>query len=85
LRDPLLALSLARAAASMQAKGHVFDTLATAYWANGLVDEAVHTERQAAMLDPAQRRFYQAQISNFMKQTYEESVRELEAKQNAAP
>lgn len=82
LRDPLRALSLARAAASLQAKGHVFDTLATAYWANGLIDEAVHAERQAAMLDPAQRRFYYAQIARFMKQTYEESVRELEAKQN---
>ncbi|MDK9706298.1 MAG: M48 family metalloprotease [Desulforhopalus sp.] len=85
LRDPLRALSLARAAASLQARGHIYDTLATAYWANGLVEEAVHAERQAAAIDPAQRRFYQAQIARFLKQTYEESLKELEAKQQARP
>ena len=51
LRDPAKALSLARAAATLQPKGHVLDTLATAYWANGLVEEAVSTEKEAAAVD----------------------------------
>lgn len=78
LRDPGRALTLARAAAALQPKGHVLDTLATAYWANGLVEEAVRAERQAAAADPAQRRFYQAQAARFLSQSYEESLRELE-------
>ena len=81
LRDPLKALTLARGAATLQPKGHVLDTLATAYWANGLVEEAVRAEKQAAFADVAQERFYMTQITKFTSQTYEESVRELEASQ----
>lgn len=84
LRDPSKALTLARAAATLQPKGHVLDTLATAYWANGLVDEAVSTERQAATVDLAQRRYYLAQMHKFTSQSYEDSVREQEAAQKAA-
>ena len=84
LRDPAKALTLARAAATLLPKGHVLDTLATAYWANGLVEEAVHTEEQAAVVDMAQKRFYMAQINKFTSQTYEESVSELEALQKTA-
>lgn len=79
LRDPFKALTLARAAATLQPKGHVLDTLATAYWANGLVEEAVRTESRAAMMDLAQKRFYQAQIARFLNRTYEESIREMES------
>jgi Zn-dependent protease with chaperone function len=79
LRDPLKALSLARAAATLQPKAHILDTLATAYWANGLVEEAVRTESQAASIDRAQRRFYQAQVARFLSQTYEESISEIES------
>lgn len=82
LRDPLKALTLARAAASLQPKGYILDTLATAYWANGLIMEAVRVEQQAAMVDVAQKRFYQARIFKFTTQTYEEAVWELEAAQN---
>jgi Zn-dependent protease with chaperone function len=81
LRDPFKALTLARAAASLQPKGYILDTLATAYWANGLVMEAVRIEQQAAMVDVAQKRYYQARIFKFTTQTYEEAVRELEAAQ----
>lgn len=77
LRDPLTALTLARAAATLQPKGYILDTLATAYWANGLIDEAVHAERQAIFADPAQRRFYQSQIAKFTSRSYEDTVREL--------
>jgi len=82
LRDPLKALTLARGAVTMMEKGYVLDTLATAYWANGLVEEAVHTERRAADLDPAKRRFYQAQIDRFVALSYEDSLYEDENSQN---
>ncbi len=85
LRDPAKALTLARVAAVLQSKGNVLDTLATAYWANGLVDEAVRTEQEAAAIDVSQSRFYQAKIFKFTRQTYQEAVRELEAAQKPAP
>lgn len=79
LRDPSKALNLARAAATLQPKGYILDTLATAYWANGLVEEAVRTEQQAAIADVAQKRFYQAQIVKFTSQSYEESIEKRKA------
>ena len=81
LRDPLKALTLARAAATLQPRGYILDTLATAYWANGLLDEAIRSEEQAAQTDPPQRRYYQAQIAKFTSHTYEESVQEIQAAQ----
>jgi len=74
IRDPLQALTLARSAAAVQPKGYILDTLATAYWANGLVEEAVRTEEQAAFADPEHRRFYQAQAQRFRQQSYDEQV-----------
>ncbi len=84
LRNPARALTLARAAATLQPKGHVLDTLATAYWANELIDEAVNAEKEAAMVDPAQRRFYLAQVIRFTSQSYQDSVRALAAAQESA-
>ena len=84
LRDPQKALTLARAAAALEPKGHVLDTLATAYWANGLVEEAVLAEKRAAAIDGAQKRFYMAQINKFTSQSYEDSVSELKALQKIA-
>lgn len=85
LRDPLTALTLARAAATLQPKGYILDTLATAYWANGLIEEAVHAERQAMQVDPAQKRFFQAQIAKFTSRSYEDTVRELRENQQPKP
>ncbi len=81
LRDPLQALTLARAAETLQPKGYILDTLATAYWANGLIEEAVLTVQKAALADIAQKRYYQAQVGKFIGRSYEETVREMEAKQ----
>lgn len=75
LRDPLTALTLARAAATLQPKGYVLDTLATAFWANGLVEEAIGAARQAIAADVAQKRYYQAQIARFRTQSYEHSIK----------
>lgn len=81
IRDPMRALTLARAAATLQPKGYILDTLATAYWANDLVDEAVETERQAAFSDPDRHRFYAAQALRFKQESYEESVNRLRSQQ----
>ena len=75
LRDPSKALTLARGAVTLQEKGYILDTLATAYWANDLVEEAVQTEQRALAVDPGKRRFYQAQIHRFSTSSYEDSLR----------
>ncbi len=74
-RDALVlkALTLARGAATLQPKGYIFDTLATAYWANNLIDEAVRAEKLAMQADVSQRRFYQAQIVKFTTESYLEA------------
>lgn len=70
LRDPFKALTLARGAATLQPKGYIFDTLATAFWANGLIEEAVRAEKQAILVDLGQKRFYQARIVKFTTELY---------------
>ena len=74
LRNPLQALTLARGAVTIQEKGYILATLATAYWANGLVTEALETEQRAIAVDPAKRRFYQAQMIKFAAVSYEDSL-----------
>lgn len=78
LRDPLKALTLARSAATIHEKGYILDTLATAYWANGLVEEALAAEERAMEVDPAKRRFYQARITQFASVSYEESLKGID-------
>ncbi len=65
LRNPARALTLARAAARQETQGYILDTLATALWANGQVDEAVHVEVKAARMDPKNLRYYRAQAEKF--------------------
>jgi len=65
LRDAARALTLARTAVLFVEKGFVLDTLATAFWANGLVEDAITTEVKAIQLDPANRRYYMEQIQRF--------------------
>jgi Zn-dependent protease with chaperone function len=71
LRDPSRALSLARSAAMLEPRGHALDTLATAYWANSLIKEAVDTERQAIFVNPEQNEYYRLQIWKFTSTDYE--------------
>jgi len=71
LRDPIKALSLALAAADRHPTGYILDTLATAYWANGSIDEAVATEKRAIVKDPAQEKYYRQQIEKFLDTHYE--------------
>ncbi len=72
LRDPRRALTLARTAAVLKENGYILDTLATAFWANGLVDEAVATELKAMRLDPENRNYYQQQVEKFRTRSREE-------------
>ncbi|MEN8189572.1 MAG: M48 family metalloprotease [Thermodesulfobacteriota bacterium] len=74
LRDPVRALGLARDAAAMRPHGFILDTLATAYWANGLVEEAVEVEKQAIFVEPEQKGYYQQQIHRFRSMSYEQSL-----------
>ena len=75
LRDPMRALNLARTAATVQPRGHILDTLAMAYWANGFTEEAITSEKQAIFADPGQRKYYQTQIERFNHQKYEDTLR----------
>ncbi len=73
LRDPVRALDLARLASQLNEQGHILDTLATALWANGLVEEAITTEIKAARADPDHLRYYQAQAVKFKTEAWEDS------------
>lgn len=75
-RDPLKALNLASGAVALLPEGYIYDTLATAYWANGLVEEAVRTEKKAIVVDGGKSRFYQSQIRKFTSKSYLEVERE---------
>jgi Zn-dependent protease with chaperone function len=71
LRNPLRALILAQRAVLRTSKSHVLDTLATAYWANGLVEEAIRTEMEALSGATSQREFYREQIEKFRTENYQ--------------
>ena len=53
----------------------MLDTLATAYWANGFVEEAIAAEQQAASADPGERRYYLSQIAKFTNQSYKDAMK----------
>ena len=72
LRDPKRALTLARTAVLLKERGYILDTLATAYWANGLVEEAVVTQLKAMQLDPDNRPYYLGQLEKFRTQRWSE-------------
>lgn len=76
LRNPPRALELARSAARHIPAGHVLDTLATAYWANGYIEKAVETEKQAIYTDPAEGQYYRMQILKFTSRSYESTITE---------
>ncbi len=63
--DPERALLLAGAAVKLKPAGHILDTLATAYWANGYKNLAVNAELRAIEVNPAEKNFYMEQIKRF--------------------
>jgi Zn-dependent protease with chaperone function len=69
-QDPVRALALARQAAARKPQGFILDTLATAYWANGMVALAIETQELAIQKDPANRDYYREQIEKFRTREY---------------
>ncbi|MBT8347657.1 MAG: M48 family metalloprotease [Desulfofustis sp.] len=74
LRDPEKALLLARSAAELSPLPHVLDTLATAFWANGFIEEAIATEHRALEKDTQQAPFYRLQLERFQNEQYHNST-----------
>ena len=72
VRDAGRALTLAESAAMAKEHGHILDTLATAYWANGLIEEALATEARAVRLDPRNRAYYLRQMETFRSRQWGE-------------
>ncbi len=77
LRKPLRALRYAKMAAKIKPAGHILDTLATAYWANGFIKEALATEEQAVLVDKSRAAFYRKQAKKFNSITYEQELQQL--------
>ncbi|MDF1577305.1 MAG: M48 family metalloprotease [Desulfobulbales bacterium] len=65
LHDPGRALELARKAAQIQPRSHILDTLAEAYWRNGMVDLALETGRRALENSTGNREYYRQQLEKF--------------------
>ncbi len=74
LRDPKRALEMARLAGMQAPAGHILDTLATAYWANGFSKKAIETEKQAIFVDPGEGKYYREQIQKFKNSTYKKAA-----------
>ncbi len=69
--DAARALALAKQAASLRPPaGYLLDTLAAAYWANNMIDEALDTEREAIKREPANRPFYRRQMDFYLNNTW---------------
>ncbi len=65
LRDPARALVLAKKAVEIQARSHILDTLAEAYWQNNQVELAVQTELKAIDQKPDNLDYYRKQLDKF--------------------
>ncbi|MBM9537313.1 M48 family metallopeptidase [Desulfobulbus alkaliphilus] len=74
LRDRERALTLARTASLLKEHGYVLDTLATAYWANGLLAEALATQEMAIRIDPENRGYYLEQMEKFRQVQWEDDL-----------
>jgi len=65
LLDPARALALAKKAADIQARSHILDTLAEAYWQNGMVEMAAETEQMAIEKARGDKSYYREQLEKF--------------------
>ncbi|MGV1097786.1 M48 family metalloprotease [Thiovibrio sp. JS02] len=70
LRNPARALVLAKQASILLKSPHVLDTLATAYWANGLPELAIAVEKEALARAADNQEFYRDQLERFRTTTY---------------
>ncbi len=67
LRDPARALELARRAVVVQPLAQYLDTLALAYWQNGLTDQAILAEKRAVAQRPPNLRYYLLQLRRYQQ------------------
>jgi Zn-dependent protease with chaperone function len=69
-------LLLAQEAVALERSPVFLDTLAEAYYANGMVSEAVKTIKEALSLARENRSYYEAQLKKFSAKTAQESEKE---------
>lgn len=62
---PEVALDLALRAAERESAPYILDTLAEAYYANGRIEEALRTIRQALLMEPKNRDYFLRQEKKF--------------------
>lgn len=67
--DLARALKLAEKAVEIQARSHILDTLAEAYWLNGMVDLAIETEQRALAESSGNKEYYRQQLKRFSLKT----------------
>ncbi|MEN8135437.1 MAG: M48 family metalloprotease [Thermodesulfobacteriota bacterium] len=65
LFDPVRALELAQRAVEIQARSHILDTLAEAYWQNGMAEMAIETAQRALAGSSGNRGYYRQQLQKF--------------------
>ena len=66
LRDKVRALNLAKKAVEIERSSVFLDTLAEAYYANGMENEAVKTIREAISVAKENRTYYEKQLEKFL-------------------
>jgi Zn-dependent protease with chaperone function len=76
LRDHEKGLLLAKRAVAMDRSPVFLDTLAEAYYANGMVSEAVKTIEEALSLATDNTSYYESQLKKFLTKTERESEKE---------
>jgi Zn-dependent protease with chaperone function len=76
LRDPKRGLLLAKRAVALERSAMFLDTLAEAYYANGMFSEAVKTIKEALSLATERNSYYERQLEKFLAKKKQESERE---------
>ncbi|MFC1825178.1 M48 family metalloprotease [Thermodesulfobacteriota bacterium] len=66
LRDPPRALTLAKQAVALKRSPIFLDTLAEAYFANGLIREAIRTIEEALIMESGDKSYYKKQRRKFL-------------------
>jgi tetratricopeptide (TPR) repeat protein len=66
LRDKIRALELAKKAVALERSPVFLDTLAEVYYANGLIQEAIGTIKEAITLETGDTDYYEKQLKKFL-------------------
>ncbi|UCF82236.1 MAG: M48 family metalloprotease [Desulfobacteraceae bacterium] len=66
LRDKVRALELAKMAVALERSPVFIDTLAEAYYANGFIQEAIGTIKEAITLETGDTKYYEKQLKKFL-------------------